>query len=85
MKVLHFSDLHILAINYEIPWTKYKWVDVHGFGMHMPAGGYDEHSGYCYEPKPDCNRMFEERIPDPGKEIVIISEKWGVYDRSVKC
>ena len=79
------SDLHILAINHEIPWSKYKWVDINGYGMHMPAGGYDERTGLSYEPKAHADRLLDMRVPEPGREIAIISEKWGAYGSNIKC
>ena len=78
-------DLHILAINHEIPWSKYKWVDINGYGMHMPAGGYDERTGFSYEPKAHADRLLDMRVPEPGREIAIISEKWGAYGSNIKC
>ena len=83
--LLPSTDLHILAINNEIEWSSYKWLDVHGYGMCMPAGGYDVHTGFSYEPEAHRNRIFDERVPEPGKEIAIVSEKWGNYSRKIKC
>ena len=77
--------MHILAINNEISWSEYKWVDLNGYGMHMPAGGYDEHTGFSYEPRAHHNRLLDTRVPEPGKEIAIISEKWGVIGSNIKC
>ena len=80
-----YIDLHILAVNHEIGWSAYKWLDIHGHGMRMRDGGLDHVTGYCYEPIAYSDRVFDARPPEPGKEIAVISEKWGEYGSDVKC
>ena len=74
---------HGFVINDFVPkFSQYKWLDMsarHG------DGNLDPTTGFLYEPAPYVDRVCEFQEAKPGRQVAIVTNKWGRYSYTVDC